>query len=471
MADAGLGRLLERLAATEWTDLPPAVRRRAGIVLADDLAAVFSALAEQEVRDFHAHLQRDAAGAGSRHASLLTAGLPRLPVPQAALGNALAMGWNELDEGYRPATCHAGLYVLPALLATAQASGASLRDTLRALVLAYEVVTRVAEAWRFPAMVIHPHALLAPIGAAAGVAFVRRLAPDVVAAAVGTAASLGMAGPFAHATRGHLARNTWAAQGAQSGLNAVDWACCGIGAGPEGVGAVLHGALGAAPVPQALEAAAGSWAIENGYHKVHACCQYVHSAIEAAQALLARQPGLLGGDRIAAVHVDAHPLALRLDDERPRTTLGAKFSLPHAVAAALVLGHGGRDAFSGASLRDARIAALRGRITLGAHDAAGEPPRDRPARVHVTTVTGERFSVDCWSARGGPDRPLPESDLRAKWRELAHGHAPGFARQADAWIACAGSDDQRPLDAGLHDWLAACFAAGDSDRQGKEHSG
>jgi 2-methylcitrate dehydratase PrpD len=463
MADgAALGRLLERLTATEWADLAAGPRRRAGVVLADDLAAAFSALEEAEVQAFHARLLRVPAAEGPPVASLLTAGLPRIASGQAALGNALAMGWNELDEGYRPVACHAGLYVLPALLAEAQASGASLRELLRALVLAYEVVARVADAWRFPALVIHPHALLAPIGAAAGVAFARRLPPNVVGAAVGTAASLGMAGPFTHATRGVLARNTWAAQAAQAGFNAVEWACCGIGGGADGIGAVLGGALGATYRAQALDQDGTGWAIENGYHKVHACCQYAHSAVEAVQALLAEQPLLLGGETVAAVDVEAHPLALALDDARPATTLGAKFSLPHAVAAALVLGHGGRDAFSGPSLRDERIAALRARVSLRPFDGLRAPPHDRPARVHVRTTAGAVHTAECWSARGGADRPLADGDLRAKWIELAAGHAPGFVRQADAWIAEAGGDG-RGLGASVQSVLARCFAAGRGD--------
>ena len=46
-----------------------------------------------------------------------------------------AANWLELDEGYRPAPCHAGLYVLPSLLATAEAEDWSCGEMLRALVL------------------------------------------------------------------------------------------------------------------------------------------------------------------------------------------------------------------------------------------------------------------------------------------------------------------------------------------------
>ncbi|MES2999205.1 MAG: MmgE/PrpD family protein, partial [Pseudomonadota bacterium] len=180
----------------EWSDFSAAARRRAVLVLADDLAAAFSAVDEPQVA---AVFTRTRAAATGAQASLLAPGRPRVGVLQAAMSNGLAMGWNELDEGYRKAVCHAGLYVLPALLACAEAEGASLQEMLRALLLGYETVTRIARSFGFSAMRIHPHALLSPVGAAAGVGFLRRLPPAELLSAISGAATMGMAGPFNHA--------------------------------------------------------------------------------------------------------------------------------------------------------------------------------------------------------------------------------------------------------------------------------
>ena len=93
----------------------------------------------------------------------------------AAVANGAAADWCELDEGYRRATCHAGLYVIPALIAEAEATGASTEEILRALVLGYEVAARFARAFPPKVLVLHPHASLAAIGAAAGVGALRKL--------------------------------------------------------------------------------------------------------------------------------------------------------------------------------------------------------------------------------------------------------------------------------------------------------
>jgi hypothetical protein len=67
--------------------------------------------------------------------------------------------------GDRPATCHGSLYTLPAALAEVEATGGTLGDLLTAVVLGYEVVTRVARAYRPPVpLALHPHATLSRSG-------------------------------------------------------------------------------------------------------------------------------------------------------------------------------------------------------------------------------------------------------------------------------------------------------------------
>jgi 2-methylcitrate dehydratase PrpD len=448
---------LQRLVALEWDDLPPNARQRAVQVLADDLVAALSALDEPQVR--LARERQLASAAGTGQASVLAAGLPRLGLAQAATLNALAMGWNELDEGYRKAVCHGGLYVLPALLASAELRGSSMREVLRALVLGYETVARVAEAWRPPALAIHPHALLAPLGAAAGLAFVHRLPAQDTLAAVAGAATMGMVGPFNHALKGVLARNLWAAQGAAAGLNAVEWAQCGIGGNATSAHHAFGTVLGFQADPSPLELSGrGDWAIESGYQKVNACCQYAHSTIEAVQLLLARNPGLTGGEQVAAIEVEVHPLGYGLADQRPATTLGAKFSVPHAVAATVVHGHGGVDAFDARSLQDPRIARLREQTRLLPFADVRPWPHDRPARVTLILQGGDSVTAECLSARGGPDRPFGEAELWAKVQRLAEPVAPALPAVMRRLVLAATQDSEASaLDRPWSDWLADAF--------------
>ncbi|QEI06741.1 MmgE/PrpD family protein [Pigmentiphaga aceris] len=433
-AAAAFQACLHRLASLEWADIPASARSRGAMVLADNLAAAFSAVAEPEVAAMRAFTM---AHAESGSVSVFSPGRPRTSQRDAAALNALTMGWNELDEGYRKAVCHGGLYVLPALLACAEATGASAQDVLRALILGYETVARVARAWRFPDLKLHPHALLMPVGAAAGLGFLMRLPADQLVSAVAGATALGMAGPFNQAVQGSLIRNAWAAHGANAGLLAVQHARAGIGGLASTPFDVYVTGLGCATTDLTAFADDGEWAVESGYQKMNACCQYAHSAIEAVQALIARDPSIKGGAGVTGIRVDAHPLALRLDNRAPATTLGAKFSLPHAVAAAVVHGDGGVQSFDAASLDDPRVAGLRGLIEIVPFAEQRPAPHDRPATVTISTHAGT-VSETVWSARGGPDRPFGEAEVWAKVAALCEPVAPQAAQVLQALALAAG---------------------------------
>lgn len=455
----GFEACVRRVVAAEWRDLPDMVRQRAAMIVADNVSAAFSALEEPQIEKArNAVLAREQGGP----ASLLVPHGKRVSVHAAATQNALAMGWNELDEGYRKAVCHGGLYVLPALMAVAEHEGAAAQDVLRALTLGYELVTRVARAWSFVPMRIHPHALLAPVGAAAGIAILRRLPVDEALSAVAGACAMGMAGPFNQALQGVLVRNTWAAQGAAMGILAVEQAQAGIGGWASTPYDVYVTALGGSTNVPALTDE-DEWAVASGYQKINACCQYAHSAIEAVQALLSRDASLLGGEQVSEIRVHAHPLAYPLDNRSPSTTLGAKFSVPHAVAAALVHGHGGAKAFDNASLSDPRIARLRNKVVLEPFADVRDWPQDRPATVTLTTPDGQ-MTETCWSARGGPDRPLASQDVWDKIRSLCDRHTPHAMSTLQKLVSLAGGasrerTDTLDLQCSWSDWMQALTAA------------
>ena len=411
-------------AGTQVADLPPAVLRKAAGVLADDLAAMVGARDEPEVQRFH---QRLLARAHVPEATVWRGGTARTDRLSAAVANALAGDWLELDEGYRPTPCHAGLYLLPALLAEAEATGLRCDALLRALVLGYEIITRVARAWTPRTLTMQAHGRYAAVGAAAGISLARRLAPDELVAALGAAATLIGPAPRNHLEEGVLIRNAWPASGAWNGMMAVEWAGCGIGGSAQALHDVYGTVLDGEAHPQRLVDGLGAhWAVLDGYTKIYACCQHLHSTVEAAMALRAGHGALALPEQIAGVAVQCHPLALAFANAAPATTLGAKFSLPHAVAAALVLGDAGAPAFAARTLADPAIAALRERVGMEAWPGPLAPPNDRPARVTVTLHDGRAFSAECLSARGGPDRPLPDDTWIGKMRVLAEPAYPAI---------------------------------------------
>jgi 2-methylcitrate dehydratase PrpD len=438
----GFVELCTWAAMTPLETLPPEVRQRACLVLADDIAAIVAAATEPEVAAVQAQLARSA---GSTAVATVLGRAPfRVDPYTAAAANGMAICWTELDEGYRLVACHAGAYIIPALIAEAEASGAHTHDVIASLAIAYEVTARIAHAFPAQPLRVHPHAAFAPLGAAAGVARLRGYSPTDLASALSSAMTMSHAGPYGHAPAGALARNAWTATGAWAGYRAADWAPLGIGGLAETIFDVMVTCYGHDCVPERLTADLGTaWAVSSGYHKMIACCQYAHSAVEATLCLRAANAALADPANIAAITVATHPMGETLATREPQTVLAGKFSMLHAVAATAVYGDAGASAFARNSLSDPRVSALRSRVRLLPHDDIKPWPKDRPARVEITFTDGRRISASVDSARGGPDDPFAEAELRAKITTLTADLYPAMAArlQGLATSRCRWTDD------------------------------
>ncbi|OZI71538.1 MmgE/PrpD family protein [Bordetella genomosp. 12] len=444
----GLAEVCRFVSALSWDAIPEPVRQRAVEVVCDDLAAMAAGSREPELRRYASLLL---ALGNATEAPLISPALPRVGRLEAASWNALAGNWCELDEGFRLAICHAGIYTLPALLAEACTTRASLRQLLTALTGAYELVTRCAMSFHVMPPPVHGHALWSAVGAAAAVSLLRGYDAATLQSAVSAAITTASMGPRSHLMAGILIRNGWAAAGSVNGMQCADWAECGFGGGAQSMEEVCVGILGATLREGEITRDLGSrWSLTHGYQKLYSCCQHGHSAVQACIAL--REQHAIDPQRIRRIDLATHPLALTLDTVHPDTTLGARFSMPHMVAASLALGTGSAQAFSDATLNDPVICALREKVRMRLAEHAMQPPHDRPAWVEVEMEDGQRFTAECLSAIGSPDNPVSADQFQAKLASLAEGILPGLpqAVSPQAW---------RPaLDRETSAWLAGLAA-------------
>ena len=395
--------------------LPEPVRRRAATILADDIGAMTAGSREPQVVKAREGFARTASGAAE--ATVFANGAPRLDRYSAAAANGMAITWCELDEGFRNASCHAGAYTLPALLAEAEHRDLSVEQLLRCIAISYEVTTRFALAYPFPGFYVHPHAAFATIGGAAAASIVRGHDAQTMASAVTGAASMTFAGPFDTAVEGSLVRNGWTAAGAWIGMRSADWAEAGIGGGIHTPYDVFATNFRTRVIPDALSEGLGTaWSVTNGYHKMFACCNYAAASVEATLNLHSRMAGRKPSD-IDEIVVEVGPGGLALTTVEPETVLAAKFSIPHAVAATAVLGTGGASAFNYDTLGDAAIDGLRKKVRLAPFANVGPPPRDRPARGVLKFRDGAEMSAVCENPRGGADQPFDEPTLLSKLAE------------------------------------------------------
>jgi 2-methylcitrate dehydratase PrpD len=265
------------------------------------------------------------------------------------------------------------------------------------------------------------------VGAAAAVALARDADADLLRSALTGAVTLTNASPRDHLVSGALIRNVWPALGAWAGTMSVEWAECGIGGVDSGFFDVYSTVHGGTAHPERLTANLGNdWGILDGYMKVYACCQHLHSTVEALLAMREQGSTDAALDDIDEIAVETHPLAMPLVNARPTTTLGAKFSLPHAVGAVLATGSGGAEAFMSTTLADPTIARLRDRVRVTPYEPLPEPPNDRPARVSIRYRDGRNVVGECLSAQGGSDRPFPAPVFIDKITSLTSSVYPHF---------------------------------------------
>lgn len=422
-----------------YASLSRRVLDKTRLVLMDDMGAVLGAAGESELGSYR---ERCLAVGGRPEATILAPGFAMTDRFSAAELNGMAGCWLEVDEGYRLATSHAGIYAIPALLAVAEAEDLATRKLLEGLVVGYEIAARFAHAWSFPPLTIHPHGVFSPVGAAVAVAKARGYSSSGLLRTIQTASALAITSPYNHATRGALVRNVWTGAGARLGIMASELTMDEILGLPSSPFDVFGAALRGEWQEGALGGGLGeTYAIESGYHKPYACCQYAHATIDALLELRTRHEALDWAREVESIVVETHPKGLSLDVAHPETTLGAKFSLPHAVAAGLAYGTGGPRAFTRASIEDPRVRNLSEAVELRPIGEVRDWPEDRPSRITVRLRDGSEDTAYCATATGDPSRPLSRNQLVEKFVEVTGATIPpqGARRLADRILGL--SDD------------------------------
>jgi 2-methylcitrate dehydratase PrpD len=201
--------------------------------------------------------------------------------------------------------------------------------------------------------------------------------------------------------------------GAQAGLTAALLARDGFTGAP----ALIVERSDAVPYWSDLGA---RWRITEQYFKAYPVCRWAQPAIEAA-LLLKREHGFAAAD-VAAIAIESFREAVALGSQcaLPRTTEEAQYSLAFPVAAALVFDRVGADEIDRRGLADPIVARLVG-VTTAMEDAdfVRRFPAERWARVRISLRDGRVLVSAPARARGNPENPLSDDELRAKYRELA----------------------------------------------------
>jgi 2-methylcitrate dehydratase PrpD len=418
-----LDRLAAFVAATRFDALPASTVAAAKLVLLDTLGAIVAGSAVPE----NGELARLAASRAPHGAATLLGHRRKSDAFWAALTNATAGVALEVDEGSRLGGGHPAIHVVPGALAVAEERRVDGRRLLESVVAGYEIGSRIGGATTVRPNV-HSHGTWGTISTAVAVAKLGSAPAQTVRAAMNLAASMSPANTWTPALDGATIRNLYPGRSAFQGILAVELERCGftgLGDAPSDVyGTILaerfEPELAVAGIEELARNGDGSGAyrIEQNYFKLHACCRFNHFALDAVMAL--RSAYRLSGNDIERVEIVTIPFAVRMGAPAPASSLAARFSIPWAVAAALVLGRTDPQAFDSQALADERIRALAQRVEIRTSSDMTPRRADAPtAHVRLVLRGGKSFERTTSVVRGDTLSPVPRDEITAKFVSLA----------------------------------------------------
>jgi 2-methylcitrate dehydratase PrpD len=354
-----------------------------------------------------------------------------LAPPWAALVNGTAAHALDFDDNFDPAKAHATAVLAPAILAVAEAEGASGRACLDAYVAGLQILGRVGQGvnpahrnrgW-------HATATVGAIGASAACARLLKLDADKAGAAVSIATS--MAGGFM-SQFGTMTKAMHAGLAAKSGVMAASLARSGVTAGletldgPTGMNRLMVGpdyeqlrdTLTHVEHGQTLRFETERIGdplliLENGFRvKRFPNCGSAHRALDGLLELR-RRHGLDAG-MVEAVHVRApvtHLNNLMYTD--PKDPLQAKFSLEYGLAVALLTGDCRLSDFEPEAVMREEVRALYPRIHRHPVDKA---EGEFPTEVEMVLKDGRTVATRIAMPLGSIAAPF---DMAQYWEKYA----------------------------------------------------
>jgi 2-methylcitrate dehydratase PrpD len=411
--------LARYLVSSRWEDIPQRVRHEASRALLNWLGCAAGSCRHETVERALAAV---APFAGPPQAAVLGRG-ERLDALHAALVNGISSHVLDFDDTHVRAI-HPSAPVLPALLAYAEWRKVTGAELVHAFVLGVEAEERIGLSV-FPEHYEagwHITGTAGVFGAAAAAGKLLGLDEQKMAWALGIAAtqSAGLQEVF-----GSDCKSLHPGRAAQNGLTSALLAANGFTSSeraieaPRGFARVLSTKFDPAIITEGL---GERYELLSNMYKPYACGLVVHAAIDGCIGLC--KENRLTPDSIGAVDLTVGPLVRKLTGNKtPQTGLEGKFSVFHAVAAAIVHGAAGEAQFSDACVRDPRVIAVRDRVTTREDSAIGRTE----ARVAIRTRDGRAFERHVAHALGTLQRPMSDADLEAKFRGLTDGVLPPAA--------------------------------------------
>lgn len=396
---------------TRFEDLPESVVGQAERCLLDLIGVAAAGTITELSRIIRDHAASHF-GSSNKGARILFDGRRVSPVG-AALAGGMTIDSLDAHDGHVLTKGHVGVAVLPALLAYAD-SGKPIsgREFLTCLAIGYEVATRAGIALHATACDYHTSGAWNSLACAALGARLLGLNQTQTREAIGIAEYHGPRSQMMRCIDYPTMVKDGSGWGAMAGVSAAYLAAGGFTGAPALT-------VEAPEVAEFWSDLGVRWRIMEQYFKPYPVCRWAQPAVEAALAL--QHAGNVNAGDIDHVEVHSFHQAVRLATRRPSSTEAAQYSLPFAVATALVRGRLGAEEVAGQALHDPETRRLSTGMALAeTAEYNSRFPAERWAHVIFVLKNGQLLTSEPAIARGNPENPLDDAELGDKYRLLTH---------------------------------------------------
>lgn len=399
------------IVAARWDDVPQEVRHEAKRSLLNFFAVALAACNDPTI---DIAVQTYKRFSGSANATVIGRS-DRLDILNAAALNAMSANVFDFDDTHIPTIIHPTAPVAPAIFSLAETSPTPGSDFLLAFLLGVELECRLGNAISpgHYARGWHITSTCGVFGAAAAVGKLLGLDAQRLAWALGTASA--QASGLVE-TLGTMSKSVSVGNAARNGLLSALLAEQGFD-GPtqplEGARGFLHVFGNQPDLPNTVADLGTRWEIMRNTYKPYPCGVVLNPVIEACLQLAGKSDLTLA--KIEQIELVGHPL-LRQRTDRPNVATGreSQVSAQHAVGVALTRGKAGLQEFNDEAVQDAAVRSLGSKVRFRDDNDFSVDS----ARVVLHLKDAPEISLTIDAASGSVDRPLTDSQLEKKLREL-----------------------------------------------------
>jgi len=359
---------------------------------------------------------------GSAEATVIGEGV-KIPVTYASSVNS-AMSFTSPDIE-RFGAVHISSVIMPVALAMAEWKGAEGKDFIAAVILGYDIATRIGRAL-YPSDFqrgFHPTPIAGALGAAAAATKILGLDREKTSHALSVAATFSSGLLDAYGSMESALVQIGRAS--ESGILSAMLANGGV-KGSRNVlegGFLSRGFLGAYsdnPIPDKVTERLGeNYLILRNTIKMYGGCRHNHASIDAVMEILEKHK--IKKEEIEEIRVKTYKLAAETQVEEPRNEIDLEFHLPYSISVGILENRAiMADTFKMERFRAEVVQDLIRRIRIE-HDPLMDKdfPNRWPAEATLKTKDGKLFSHSVDIPKGEPEWPFSGSEIDFKFRYLA----------------------------------------------------